>query len=371
MTREYKGVSKFIDRHDKLRWRAQAKGRKAAMLPGLYGSEDFIKAWAAWRDGKPREIGVERTLPGSIGAFIIGYLPALKKNEELAESTRAQYRAALERFREKNGDKSRSSLTQKTIAALLEGMEIEPSNMLLRALRNLCKHGVKKDLLKSDPTFGIEKRRPRRESDGFHTWTVGETDQFGRHTFRTPGLTAKAQLALNLLLCCASRKSDVVQLGPQHEIDDGASLRYRHKKTGNWSVLPVLEPLREAIDAVPRQGLTYLLTDYGLPFSDKGFGNWFRDRCDEAGLPHCTSHGLRKAAGTRLADAGRSEHEIAAVLACSLATARIYTKAANQRKLAAQAAGAIVGSKSEQNSSKPLTRFAKFEAKSLKRNGVK
>ena len=37
--------------------------------------------------------------------------------------------------------------------------------------------------------------------------------------------------------------------------------------------------------------------------SAAGFGNWFREICNEAGLPkRCTSHGLRKTAATRLAD---------------------------------------------------------------------
>ena len=32
----------------------------------------------------------------------------------------------------------------------------------------------------------------------------------------------------------------------------------------------------------------FLETEFGKPFTAKGFGNWFRDRCDEAGLPNCT-----------------------------------------------------------------------------------
>lgn len=30
--------------------------------------------------------------------------------------------------------------------------------------------------------------------------------------------------------------------------------------------------------------LTFLVTEYGEPFAPAGFGNWFGDRCDEAGL---------------------------------------------------------------------------------------
>jgi hypothetical protein len=53
--------------------------------------------------------------------------------------------------------------------------------------------------------------------------------------------------------------------------------------------------------------LTFLVTEYGRPFTAAGFGGWFRKRCDEAGLPkERTFHGLRKAALARWArtDAG-------------------------------------------------------------------
>ena len=44
---------------------------------------------------------------------------------------------------------------------------------------------------------------------------------------------------------------------------------------------------------------TFLVTDHGKPFaSAKSFGNKVWDWCDQAGLPHCTAHGLRKAGAT-------------------------------------------------------------------------
>jgi hypothetical protein len=33
-----------------------------------------------------------------------------------------------------------------------------------------------------------------------------------------------------------------------------------------------------------------------------GFGNWFRRQCDAAGLPRCTTHGLRKATLRRMTE---------------------------------------------------------------------
>lgn len=59
--------------------------------------------------------------------------------------------------------------------------------------------------------------------------------------------------------------------------------------------------------------MTVLLTENGKPFTANGFGNKMREWCDQAELPDCTSHGLRKAQVRRLAEAGKSNAEIKAV----------------------------------------------------------
>ena len=57
-----------------------------------------------------------------------------------------------------------------------------------------------------------------------------------------------------------------------------------------------------------------------------------------ANLRHCSAHGLRKAAARRLAEAGCSEHEIAAITGhASSAELRVYTRAVNQKRLAVAA----------------------------------
>lgn len=58
--------------------------------------------------------------------------------------------------------------------------------------------------------------------------------------------------------------------------------------------------------AVPRNNLTFLVTEHGAAFSAAGLSNWFSKRCRAAGLTHCTAHGLRKLALTRRANAGAS-----------------------------------------------------------------
>jgi integrase len=82
---------------------------------------------------------------------------------------------------------------------------------------------------------------------------------------------------------------------------------------------------------------TYLVTECGLPFSKKGFGNWFKDRCVEAGLPQCSLHGLRKAAAVRCADAGATVHDMMQLFDWSSPQmAVLYIKRADKKRAAAR-----------------------------------
>ena len=59
--------------------------------------------------------------------------------------------------------------------------------------------------------------------------------------------------------------------------------------------------------------LTFLVNDLGRPFTDAGFGNKFRSWCDQAGLKHCTAHGLRKAGATMAANNGATAHQLMSI----------------------------------------------------------
>jgi integrase/recombinase XerD len=84
--------------------------------------------------------------------------------------------------------------------------------------------------------------------------------------------------------------------------------------------------------------LTFLITELGKPFAVAGFGNWFREQCDMANLRHCAFHGLRKAASVRLAEAGCTPHEIAAITGhASLKEIVRYTATADRKRLAVSA----------------------------------
>ena len=171
---------------------------------------------------------------------------------------------------------------------------------------------------------------------GFHSWTSEEVEKYeARHPIGT-----KARLAFALLLYTGQRGSDVHLFGPQH-VSDGWLRFTQQKNAGRNPVrlqLPMLPVLRDIIAVSPTGPSTFLVTEHGKPFSRKGFGQWFRKRCDEAGLPHCTAHGLRKAGAVIAAENGATAHELMSIFGWrTIKEAERYTRAAEQKHIAGDA----------------------------------
>ena len=317
------------------------------------------KGYAAALDGvkAPPTVGADRTKPGSVSALIVSYytlvFPLLKP------STQRMRRNILERFRRDHGDKPVARIEHVHIASIMVSKANTPeaANNLRKVLRHLLDHAVALKMIASNPTIGVKKFKTT--GDGFHTWAAHEVTQFeARHPIGT-----RAYLALALLLYTGQRRSDVVGMGWQHV--RGNKIAVRQQKTNTPLLIPIVPALAAALEAVPRSNLTFLLTERGAAFTPAGFGGWFRDRCNEAGLRQCSAHGLRKLAATRLAEAGCSEREIMAITGHkSLSEVSRYTKAAEQSRLAEQAMSKMLrGAESEQKLSSHPTRLDKTASK--------
>lgn len=226
----------------------------------------------------------------------------------------------------------------------------EAANNLVKALRQVFAWAVDVGHAQTNPAREVP--RIVTGSEGFHTWSMDEVEQFeARHP-----VGSKARLALALLLFTGVRRSDVVRLGPQMERN--GHLLWTEAKGRNRLVkqreLPILPELRAIIDARPSGHLAYLVTEFGKPFTANGFGNWFRKRCNEAGLPHCSAHGLRKAGATIAAENGATEHQLMAVYGWeSPKQAALYTRKANRKRLAESAMHLLVPDRKADESDRP------------------
>jgi len=202
-------------------------------------------------------------------------------------------------------------------------------------LSTLCAWAVENKHLPSNPVRDIKAGR-HIKGGGYYTWTVADVEQF--LDYHKKG--SKARLALGLLLFTGARRQDMVTFGKQHI--KGEWLQYIPKKTlykrREASQKPLLPVLKEIIDYSPCGSLTFLQTEYGKAFTPAGFGNWFRDRCDEAGLPMRTAHGLKKAGATIAAENGATTRQLMAMFDwTTVDMAEVYTRAAERKRLAGEA----------------------------------
>lgn len=124
------------------------------------------------------------------------------------------------------------------------------------------------------------------------------------------------QLPLLLALWTGQRQGDLLRL--PWSAYDGTTLRLRQGKTGVRIVIPVGAPLKAALDATARRSPVILTNMDGHAWTSDGFRSSWRKACIKAGVTDLTFHDLRGTAVTRLAVAGASVPEIAAITGHSL-----------------------------------------------------
>ena len=273
-----------------------------------------------------------RGAPGTFDRLVQDYF-ASANYLGLSPSSQRPYRLVIERLLrdEKIGHRLVTQMTRQHVQQIIGRRAPTPgaANDLLKKLKILLHFAIDNGWRKDDPALRI-----KGFAEGeFHTWTDEEIAQFEAYW----PLGSRERTAFALLLCTGQRASDVKAMGWADVVQ--GSIHVVQGKTGEKLWIPLHPELQAVLDACPDRSGLMLTTSFGKPFTDKGFSNFMADKIGEAGLPNrCVTHGLRKAAARRLAEAGCSSKEIAAITGhTTLKEIERYTKAAEQRKLAASA----------------------------------
>ncbi len=330
---QFPRASAFKDARGKRRWRWRHKGREV-QLGTDYGSADFIRRYEEAEKG----VAPSRTAPGSIDALAIAFYQS-PRFTKLGANTKTTYRGIIDRFRESKTDKGvrRGSLLvrdlrRSSVMKIMGSMSDHPgaANNLLRMLRMLMKLALQLEWRDTDPTLGVDKFPT---GPGFYTWSEADIAKFyERHEIGTIPHTA-----MTLMLCTAAARADVVRLG-WGNVREGR-IQYRRQKMltrdGVLVDIRIHPDLAAVLDHLPRDSFTFLETRYSKARSPKAFGGAMRKWCDAAGLPECTSHGLRKAMARRLGEAGCTPLQIAAITGHkSMVEVAHYAEAANRANMA-------------------------------------
>jgi integrase len=119
------------------------------------------------------------------------------------------------------------------------------------------------------------------------------------------------RLAFMMALWTGQRQGDILRL--TWTAYDGHSIRLKQSKTGVKVTVPTGAPLKAILDTTPRRAPQIVTNEDGRPFTSSGFRASFRAAQARAGITDLTFHDLRGTAVTRLAIAGATEMEIAAI----------------------------------------------------------
>lgn len=328
-------VQAFVDRHGRTRRYFRRSGWPTVPLPDDMRSEAFLTAYTkALTADRPAPRSVSH--PRSLDSLIAKYYRTADFRA-LDAGTQRNYKFILERFRDEHGDLLTSTVRRGDIAAILDARAATPAaaRNLRKRLNQLFDYAIELEWIAANPSRATKP--PKAEGDGFRAWEEEDIAQFEE----AYPIGSKERLALALLLYTGQRRSDVAGMGRQHVKDDKIHVvQFKGRKRSPVRLaIPIHPILRAAIDAAPTDQMSFVMTAFGKPFSHAGFTNWFSAAAEKAGLPAgCTPHGLRKAASRRLAEAGCTTHQIAAITGHkSLKEVERYTKSASQSGLAESA----------------------------------
>jgi integrase len=345
------------DRHGNVRYYYRRKGKPKIRVKGEPGSPFFLEQYRLANEGQVPP----RTLLAPAAAGTLRWLCAeyykSAAYRSLGERTRRVRRLVLEGICQsktpsgrKRGLAQFAAMEDRHVREIRDERADRPgsANNCLKALGPVFVWAKEAGHAAHNPVRDVKRFSA---GPGWHTWTDEEIAQFEkRHPIGT-----KPRLAFALFRYLGVRRSDAVKLGKGMEFlatdDDGntyEAIRFKVTKGSErrpqpgkpaaepkWLAVPILPELREILEATPSGHLTYLVTKFGKPFSVAGLGNWFRDQCNAADLPHCSAHGIRKYGATHAAEAGATEHQLMGMFGWDdPKQAAMYTRKARQQKLA-------------------------------------
>lgn len=337
------GVSMDIDRHGNPRFYFRRLGAPKVRLRERPGTDAFKDEVASARLGLPYKAPAEKSVAKTSGAAA-GTLRWLVDEYERRNRARIspdlmdrRYRMLIEICSSKQGKVDRGTLPyqqmqRRHVIEIRDELRSTPGaqNNIVKSMSAMFAWAVDADLLKLNPCAGISRLK---SGEGFHTWTLDEVTKFEE---RHP-VGSKARLALHLAMFTGLRLSDLAIIGRQHVKDGWLKIR-PGKTSGSSGVtveVPVLAELQETIAKTPTGDLAFLVTEWGRPFSVDGLGNKMRQWCDEAGLPQCSMHGLRKAGAVIAAENGATDDELMAIFGWTTKQqTTLYTRNASRRRLA-------------------------------------
>jgi integrase len=327
---ELRYVQRYRDCRGKVRHYLRRRGKPNVPLPGLPGSPEFMTAYESAIADDTHGPPAVRHKEGTI-AYLVERFYRSSSFTNRAASTQNSYRLILDKFARQDGHRLVRDMPKAVAASIIEEIgATRPgmANLTAATLKRLFTYAVKLDMRSDNPFIGIEVY----EVGEHRAWTDSE---IATYEAKWP-IGTRERLAFDLLLYTGQRVGDVAAMR-REDILSG-TIQVRQEKTGTPLLIPVHPPLLRSLQARVPDGPAPL-NSYGRPMTKRSIAALVARATRAAGLSReCKTHGLRKAALTRLADRRATTHEIRAVSGHkSLREVERYTVAADQSRLARSA----------------------------------
>jgi integrase len=282
--------------------------RNGPLLRGEPGSPEFVASYN-------EAIATKKApLAGRLMALLIQF----QESEDfrgLAPETRRGYVNMITRIEKKFGDFPLAALTDRRTRGVFMAWRDtialtsrRQADYAWTVLARIFSWGVDRGLATANPCARGGKLYRANRVDKI--WTPQDEAAFLE---RAP---AQFHLALVLALWTGQRQGDLLRL--TWSAYDGTHIRLRQSKTGRRVLIPVGGPLKTMLDATPRVCPVIVTTSEGRPWGTNSFQVGWARACGRVGVVGLTFHDLRGTAITRLALAGCTEAEIAAISGHSL-----------------------------------------------------
>ena len=288
-----------------------------------------VKEYRYPRGSKAKQTG-PRIIPGSLDDLLESWRRS-PEWADLAPSTRTMYAIYL-RDLYRLGRTPAAAIRRKDVIALRNAIAVArgkgAATGFIRAVSAAYAWGMDNDMAETNPAYRI---KPLKRGT-LPAWTE---QVLAKALTELPEAYRRAIL---LAVHTGQRRGDLIRL--PWTAYDGATIRLVQQKTGAALVVPVHRELRAELDAWRREAtsVTILTSPRGLPWTAAHFTRELGKLVGKLGMGRFTPHGLRKLCAVRLAEAGCSAHQIAAICGWrSLSMVQHYTQAAAQEEMATAA----------------------------------
>jgi len=270
-------------------------------LPGCPTDAEFMATLRQFNDRA--EARPPETITGTFANLVKRY-KASPEFAELREKTQRDYAAMLARVEAMIGPFPIADIDREVTYAIRDKFAATAhlSNYVVRVFRLVLGWAVDRGELPSNPASRPRQLtvRPRQA-----VWSLEAEALFLEHA------GPEMRLAYLLHAFLAQRQGDnLAMTWAQYQ---GGAIRVRQSKTGALVEVPAHKVLREALEAAPRVS-THILTDRnGKPWNADTFRHGWRKVTVAAGLTGLQNRDLRRTAMVRMAEAGATDIQIAAV----------------------------------------------------------